>query len=321
MSGDEMTREEAEALTEQIRLTSMLMVPGAMQIMGQFVAADLAELEAEIETGLATFMRTGLALYAIRDRRLYADTHDTFEAYCLDRWGFTDRRARQLIDAAETGTMVPVKNERQARALAGLSPADAAEVWEQAVAEAAAAGRAVTAAELAAKAEALAAVDPGKAVVPSAPEEPEGEQGEPGFNLPAPDEESPAGPPPAGDSSSSPEEHEEHDATDEVEELDEEQASDHEEVEEREEHVSPQARAKGHLDGLVDARLLFRDSTTKAQGKAEALLKLDPAEIVDHLNVDELDDWKAYAHRLTTWAMRLDHAVSEAATPNLRSVQ
>src|SRR3990167_8947949 len=80
----------------------------------------LAELEAAIENGLKAFMEAGWALAQIRDAGLYRAEYRTFDAYCKTRWGFTDRRARQLIAASQTGTMVPVMNERQARALAPL---------------------------------------------------------------------------------------------------------------------------------------------------------------------------------------------------------
>lgn len=80
----------------------------------------LANAERVIENGLATFLKVGSALTEIRDGRLYRADYETFEAYCQGRWGFTSRRARQLIDAAEIGTVVPVANEAQARALASL---------------------------------------------------------------------------------------------------------------------------------------------------------------------------------------------------------
>lgn len=97
----------------------------------------LREAEAVIRAGLATFVEVGNALMRIRDERLYVEDYATFEAYCRGRWGFSDRRARQMIDAAEitatlpTGTMVP-DTERQARELAGLDPETAAEVMEAA---------------------------------------------------------------------------------------------------------------------------------------------------------------------------------------------
>lgn len=98
-------------------------------------AADrLAELESVIERGVPTFMEVGRALAEIRDTRLYRETHPTFEAYCRDRWGFTDRRARQLIAASrqvESGTTVPVENERQARRLRDGEPDAPSAGWRE----------------------------------------------------------------------------------------------------------------------------------------------------------------------------------------------
>ena len=56
-------------------------------------AEKLARHEQVIERGLATFVEVGEALSEIRDARLYRESHTTFEAYCRERWGFTDRRA------------------------------------------------------------------------------------------------------------------------------------------------------------------------------------------------------------------------------------
>jgi hypothetical protein len=96
-------------------------------------AFNLARYEQVIERGLNTFVEVGESLSAIRDGRLYRETHTTFEAYCRDRWGFTDRRARQLMEAAGIGTMVPeITTERQARELAKVEPAKRQEVVERA---------------------------------------------------------------------------------------------------------------------------------------------------------------------------------------------
>lgn len=66
--------------------------------------------------------------------------HATFEDYCRERWGFSDRRARQLMSGAEvvseldSGTVVPVPaTERQARELARIEPERRAGVWQAAV--------------------------------------------------------------------------------------------------------------------------------------------------------------------------------------------
>ena len=89
---------------------------------------NLAAHEAVIEAGREVFAHVGTALLAIRDQRLYRETHATFEDYLAARWGFTRQRAHQLIEAASVArnlsTMVdtPHLNERQARVLASLEP-------------------------------------------------------------------------------------------------------------------------------------------------------------------------------------------------------
>jgi site-specific DNA-methyltransferase (adenine-specific) len=101
----------------------------------------LSELEAVVERGLATFRATfrdvGLALSEIRAAGLYRATHPTFEDYCDERWGFGGRRGRQLIAAAELGTIVPVANEGQARELVPLLRNEGEEavlkVWREAI--------------------------------------------------------------------------------------------------------------------------------------------------------------------------------------------
>jgi hypothetical protein len=82
----------------------------------------LRDLEGIIERGLQTFVEVGAALTLIREQGLYRTSHPTFDEYCKERWGWSDRRARQLMEAsevvgtlAETGTIVPPENEAQAR--------------------------------------------------------------------------------------------------------------------------------------------------------------------------------------------------------------
>jgi hypothetical protein len=97
----------------------------------------LADLEAVIERGLTTFVEVGQALLEIRERRLYRESHESFENYCRDRWGFSRSRAHRLMDAAEVGAMLPMgnmpDNERQARELARLKddPEAVREVWAE----------------------------------------------------------------------------------------------------------------------------------------------------------------------------------------------
>lgn len=109
--------------------------------MSEVVVSTLAECEAIIERGLTTFVEVGSALARIRDERLYLDSHKSFEDYCRERWDFNDRRASQMIQAAEVSTIVETRslptprNEAVARELAPLrsEPAQLREVWTQAV--------------------------------------------------------------------------------------------------------------------------------------------------------------------------------------------
>lgn len=93
----------------------------------------LADCETRIERGMKTFLEVGMALSAIRENKLYRISYETFEEYCSERWGFTGRRGRQLIEAAEIGTVVPIENEGQARALGKVPEAERADVWREAV--------------------------------------------------------------------------------------------------------------------------------------------------------------------------------------------
>lgn len=100
--------------------------------------ARLAELETVIERGLATFVDVGNALLAIRDARLYRQSHDTFEDYCRGRWGMSRPRAYQLIQAAEIGSNLSTivdtpPRESQLRPLAKLEPDLQREAWQRVI--------------------------------------------------------------------------------------------------------------------------------------------------------------------------------------------
>jgi len=71
----------------------------------------LNDLETIIESGLQTFVEVGVALSQIRDQKLYTETHETFEAYCQERWGWTSARARQLMGSAEVVAEVGNRKE------------------------------------------------------------------------------------------------------------------------------------------------------------------------------------------------------------------
>ena len=103
---------------------------------------DRLHLERKVERA---FYEAGKALKEIRDRRLYRSTHQTFEEYCLERFGFTRRRPYFLIDAAAVvdnlekcdpmdhkNWKLPT-NERQVRPLIRLDPSEQVEAWSEAV--------------------------------------------------------------------------------------------------------------------------------------------------------------------------------------------
>lgn len=81
----------------------------------------LADCEGIIRRGVATWREVGDALATIRDRRLYRETHATFDAYARDRWDIGRSRAYQLIAAADLATtceaagVPPPANESEAR--------------------------------------------------------------------------------------------------------------------------------------------------------------------------------------------------------------
>ncbi|WP_291431042.1 hypothetical protein [Deinococcus sp.] len=83
--------------------------------------ARLSSLEQTVRDGLRDFRRTGQALAEIRDNEFFLATHESFEAYLQDRWGFTAPQAGRLIDAADVARVleplgIQPKNEAQARA-------------------------------------------------------------------------------------------------------------------------------------------------------------------------------------------------------------
>lgn len=84
---------------------------------------SLEELETIINRGARAFIEVGNALTEIRDRKLYRSSFKTFESYCRDRWGFSNKNAYHLIDATAVIKQLPkvlsseIKNARQARAL------------------------------------------------------------------------------------------------------------------------------------------------------------------------------------------------------------
>ena len=69
----------------------------------------IEQLERDIESGIRS---VGQSLMEIHSKALYKEDYGTFENYCKQRWGFSDRWARDMIEAetikARIGTIVPV---------------------------------------------------------------------------------------------------------------------------------------------------------------------------------------------------------------------
>lgn len=102
-------------------------------------SSTLARYERVISDGLQTFVAVGTALTRIRDNALYRATHDTFEAYCRERWSLSRKRAYDLMGASQVvrelspigDTPIPA-NEAQAREILNLPAETAAEVMRAA---------------------------------------------------------------------------------------------------------------------------------------------------------------------------------------------
>ena len=98
----------------------------------------LEQLESEIESGIRS---VGKALMEIRDSKAYLGEHETFEVYCKTRWGFTDRHARDLIDAeavrVKIGSLLPVETLKTQHlvAISKVPPAKQAQVAASVIAE------------------------------------------------------------------------------------------------------------------------------------------------------------------------------------------
>ena len=101
----------------------------------------LSSYETVVQQGLDSFVEVGNALAAIRDGRLYRESHQTFEQYCIERWNLSKSRAYQFLRGAEvverlaecTTVDVMPDNEAQVRPLASLPEEQQAEAWKEAV--------------------------------------------------------------------------------------------------------------------------------------------------------------------------------------------
>lgn len=98
------------------------------------------QLESQIKRNLNGFWEVCNALLEINESRLYRDEYPTFEAYCDDKWHFSERHARRLIFAGKVveriGPVGPNVSERQLREFAILHPDQYVPTWNQVLEEA-----------------------------------------------------------------------------------------------------------------------------------------------------------------------------------------
>ena len=76
-------------------------IEAAAEVVEELTEEELADrhrLELKVERA---FFEAGLALRELRDKRLYKNTHRTFEEYCQNRFGFNRTSAHHKIGAAQ----------------------------------------------------------------------------------------------------------------------------------------------------------------------------------------------------------------------------
>lgn len=89
---------------------------------------------------MQTFVDVGNALMAIRDGRLYRQSHATFEDYCQSRWSMTRGYANEIIRAANVvqnldgipSNLLP-QSVHQVRPMTTLTPDQQREAWREVV--------------------------------------------------------------------------------------------------------------------------------------------------------------------------------------------
>jgi len=112
-------------------------------VLNEVEELKLTQYENVIEQNLSGFMLVGRALKAIKDEKLYRAKFSTFEDYCHERWGLSDKHSYRLIEAytcvdkLQKALVSPIgetrypKNESQVRPLTPLVPEKQVEAWQQ----------------------------------------------------------------------------------------------------------------------------------------------------------------------------------------------
>jgi hypothetical protein len=108
----------------------------------------LINCEKAIQANKESFIKAGLALEEVRDKRLYRVKYGTFQEYCLKRWGFQRSYGYQLIESAkvasEMSAIADIRTEGAARSLAKVEPEKRVEILKSAGAS----GKPVTASSI-----------------------------------------------------------------------------------------------------------------------------------------------------------------------------
>ena len=106
-------------------------MPELVKLTGQELVR-LHVCEDKISRGIEVTSEVILALKEIKEGKLYRQDYKSFNEYCSQKWGFGANYAGKLIGASDVAEIVPIKNERQARAIKSREDQDKIEVWEAA---------------------------------------------------------------------------------------------------------------------------------------------------------------------------------------------
>lgn len=104
--------------------------------------AEFDKLCRVVDDGLKSFLAVGSALFEIRGKKLYRQTHTNFDDFVREKWGISRDRADQLIKAAEVKSEMPtngrnseiassIENERQLRELSRIGTEDIPEALDK----------------------------------------------------------------------------------------------------------------------------------------------------------------------------------------------
>jgi hypothetical protein len=118
-------------------------VIGTVEGLSEIEAAQLQVSETTIQKGWYAVVESGLALALIRDKDLSRTRYDSFDDYCLKKWGLHRSKVRVWINAAQlfaTFAACPdlpkPDHESQLRPLFGLPPEQAQFAWQYAAVKA-----------------------------------------------------------------------------------------------------------------------------------------------------------------------------------------